>query len=442
MSILTNPVFLSVIIMCVLCLCKVNVLLSIMMSAVAGGLIAGMPISEIASVFVDKMGGKNGDTADIALSYLLLGVLAVGIYESGLATMLSRKIDKIVGKNGKRFLLLLAGIACLSQNIIPIHIAFIPILVPPLLHTMNRMKLDRRGAACALCFGLKAPYVALPFGFGAIFHNIIASNMSQYGMEIEASTLWRYLFLPGLSMIIGLVVAVFVTYRKPREYQDLPIKVATTDESQLVTDRFTIKHLGALLGALTTFVVQLTVDSMPMGALGGIVVMIIFGTISFKDMDDTVEGGVKMMGFMAFVMLVASGFGGIVEASGGVDEIVRVAANAVGDNRLLAAAVMLLVGLLIDMGIGTSFGTIPVVAPIYVPLCLTLGFSPAATAVLIGVSGALGDAGSPASDSTLGPTAGLNADGQHDHIWDTCVPTFLHYNIPLFICGVLVAVTL
>ncbi len=38
---------------------------------------------------------------------------------------------------------------------------------------------------------------------------------------------------------------------------------------------------------------------------------------------------------------------------------------------------------------------------------------------------------SPASDSTLGPTSGLNADGQHDHIWDSVVPTFIHYNLPL-----------
>lgn len=47
-----------------------------------------------------------------------------------------------------------------------------------------------------------------------------------------------------------------------------------------------------------------------------------------------------------------------------------------------------------------------------------------ATIAIIGTAGALGDAGSPASDSTLGPTSGLNADGQHHHIWDTCVPTF------------------
>ena len=76
------------------------------------------------------------------------------------------------------------------------------------------------------------------------------------------------------------------------------------------------------------------------------------------------------------------------------------------------------------------------------PLCIKIGFSPLATAILIGTAAALGDAGSPASDSTLGPTSGLNADGQHDHIWDTCVPTFLHFNIPLVIFGVLGAIIL
>lgn len=98
---------------------------------------------------------------------------------------------------------------------------------------------------------------------------------------------------------------------------------------------------------------------------------------------------------------------------------------------------MIVLGLLITMGIGTSFGTVPVIAAIYVPLDMKLGFSPAATVFLIAVAAALGDAGSPASDTTLGPTAGLNADGQHDHIWDTCVPQFIFFDIPLMIVGIL-----
>lgn len=108
----------------------------------------------------------------------------------------------------------------------------------------------------------------------------------------------------------------------------------------------------------------------------------------------------------------------------------------------MGATVMILIGLFITMGLGTSFGTIPIIAAIYVPMALSLGFSTPATILLIGVAGALGDAGSPASDSTLGPTAGLNVDGQHDHIWDTCVPTFLHYNIPLIVAGIIGAVLL
>ncbi|OSM54129.1 sodium:proton antiporter, partial [Aeromonas salmonicida subsp. salmonicida] len=79
---------------------------------------------------------------------------------------------------------------------------------------------------------------------------------------------------------------------------------------------------------------------------------------------------------------------------------------------------------------------------IYVPLCIHLGFSPMATIALVGAAGALGDASSPASDSTLGPTSGLNADGQHDHIWDSVVPTFIHYNIPLILFGWVAAMVL
>jgi len=107
----------------------------------------------------------------------------------------------------------------------------------------------------------------------------------------------------------------------------------------------------------------------------------------------------------------------------------------IGGSKALGVSVMLLVGLLITMGIGTSFGTIPVVAAIYIPLCIKLGLSVEGSVIVLAAAAALGDAGSPASDSTLGPTSGLNADGQHDHIMDTCVPTFIHYNIPLLIGG-------
>ena len=93
------------------------------------------------------------------------------------------------------------------------------------------------------------------------------------------------------------------------------------------------------------------------------------------------------------------------------------------------------------IGIGTSFGTIPILAVLFVPIFTKLGFNPTEAIVVLSAAAALGDAGSPASDTTLGPTAGLNADGQHNHIYDTCIPTFLHFNTALIVFA-LIAVAL
>ena len=436
MSILGNPVLLSVVVMSVLCLLKVNVLIAIILSAISAGLIAGMPIGDIMETLIDGMGGNS----ETALSYILLGTLAFAIQGTGLAGKLSDALQRVFGKKGMIFLLVLAGISCFSQNLIPVHIAFIPILIPPLLKMMNEMQVDRRAAACSLAFGLKAPYVMLPVGFGLIFHGIVSSAMADNGMVFDKMSVWKGTLLPGLGMVAGLLIAIFFSYRKKREYKDLPLKGGAVP--QAATKGFTLQHWGALLGAVAAFVVQLITGSLPLGAVVGLAIMVAFKAINFKEFDATMNGGVTMMGWIAFVMLVAAGYGNVIRATNGVEALVNAASGILSGSKAIAAFVMLLIGLIITMGIGTSFGTVPIVATIYVPLCMTLGFSPLATASLIAVAGALGDAGSPASDTTLGPTSGLNADGQHDHIWDTVVPTFIHYNIPLLVVGTIAAIIL
>ena len=434
---LTNPVLVSVLVMSVLCILKVNILIAIMIAALVAGFMAGMPIGDTMSSLIGGMGGNS----ETALSYILLGALAFAIHESGLAAKLSRKIESVLGKSGKILIFTLAFIACFSQNLIPVHIAFIPILIPPLLDLFNELKIDRRAIACALTFGLKTPYIMIPAGFGLIFHCIIADQMVQNGMPITVSEIWRALFIPGLGMFLGLLVAVLISYRKQREYTQTAYDLSETPEA-VVDKSFTKAHAGAMLGAFAAFGIQLLTKSLPLGALVGLMIMLAFGTFKFNNFDNTINNGIYMMGFIAFVMLIAAGYGSLLRETKGVEALVTASASILGDSKLMAAIVMLTLGLIITMGIGTSFGTIPILATIYVPLCLHLGFSPAATACLIGVAGALGDAGSPASDSTLGPTAGLNVDGQHDHIWDTCVPTFLHYNIPLMIFGTVAALIL
>ncbi len=431
---LTNPVFLSVVIMTGLCLFKVNVLVALIIAAIVGGLTAGMGLGETMSVLVGGMGG-SGETA---LSYILLGALAVAIGYTGVADMLAVKIGNIVKNKKTFFVFLIAIIACFSQNLIPVHIAFIPILIPPLLSVMNKLKIDRRAVACALTFGLKAPYIMLPVGFGLIFHNIVSDAVTQNGMPVETSMVWKSTLFPGMGMIVGLLISVLILYKKPREYEDRKIETKDFDPNVGLQK----EHWGAILGAVSAFAVQLLTGSLPLGALLGLGIMLLFGSFKLSKVDEMINGGIGLMGFIAFVMLVASGYGAVIRATGGVEALVEASAAVMGGSKLVAAFLMLLIGLVVTMGIGTSFGTIPVVATIYIPLCIKLGFSPAAAICLVAVAGALGDAGSPASDSTLGPTSGLNADGQHDHIWDTCVPTFMAYNIPLIIVGTFAALIL
>ena len=429
------PVIVSVLVMTVLCLFKLNVIIALIISALVAGVMSGMSLTDSMSTLIAGMSGN----AETALSYILLGALAVAINQSGIANRLVVKLTGVLKDRRILFVLIIAFVSCFSQNLIPVHIAFIPILIPPLLGVMNRLKIDRRAVACALTFGLKAPYVMLPVGFGLIFHNIIRDALIDNGMEVATNMVWKSMFLPGIGMIIGLFLAVLFTYRKPREYKDVNLdEVAVTVENS----KMTREEIGVLIGAIIAFVVQIITESLPIGILTALLVMLLFGSFKFKDIDKLVEGGIGMMGFIAFVMLVASGYGNVLRETGAVEALVNSSVELIGGSKLIGAFVMLLIGLVVTMGIGTSFGTVPIIATFYVPLCMQLGFSPAATICLVGVAGALGDAGSPASDSTLGPTSGLNADGQHDHIWDTCVPTFLHYNIPLIIFGTIAAMIL
>ena len=94
---LTNPVLVSVLVMSILCILKVNILIAIMIAALVAGFMAGMPIGDTMSSLIGGMGGNS----ETALSYILLGALAFAIHESGLAAKLSRKIESVLGKSGK-----------------------------------------------------------------------------------------------------------------------------------------------------------------------------------------------------------------------------------------------------------------------------------------------------------------------------------------------------
>ena len=151
MELLFNPALVSIILLCVLCLKNINVLLAIMISTIVAGMLSGMNIESIMTTFISGM-GNNSETA---LSYILLGTFAATMAHSGLTDKFAKKITEIVSDNKYLLFFILALIAMASQNIIPIHIAFIPIIIPSLLSIMNTFKIDRRAVASVLAFGLK-----------------------------------------------------------------------------------------------------------------------------------------------------------------------------------------------------------------------------------------------------------------------------------------------
>jgi len=423
-EIIFNPVILSILFLFILCLLRINVLLSIIISTITAGLISGMGITEIMNTFISGMGGNS----ETALSYILLGAFAAAMNHTGLTDIISDKIINFVnGKKGILFLILIL-ISMASQNIIPIHIAFIPILIPPLLHTMNIMNIDRRAISCVLAFGLKTPYIVIPAGFGLIFQNLIAENMVQNGMTIAKTEVWKATWILGVGMLVGLLIALFISYRKPRKYNDIKI-----NEEKETPEKLNYKHYITILAALITFGVQIATHSLPLGALCGLGIIFSLGAVKHSKMDKLMDEGIYMMGYVAFIMLVASGFATVLKSTGGIETFVNSTVAVLPECQIITAFIMLIVGLIITMGIGTSFGTIPILAVVFIPVFIKMGFNTAQAVVVLAAAAALGDAGSPASDTTLGPTAGLNVDGQHNHIWDTCVPTFLHYNLTLIL---------
>lgn len=440
-----NAVLIAVIVMVGLSLARVHVVLSLIIGALIGGLMAGLGVADSLNAFQE--GIKNG--AQIALSYAILGAFAMAIAHSGapklLADSLTARLNGAGTTGAVKWALfgIILVMAVFSQNLIPIHIAFIPLIVPPPLLLFNGLQVDRRLAACIITFGLVNTYMFIPYGFGDIFLNqIILKNVGDAGMDTTGVSIMQIMMIPALGMLLGLLTAIFISYRKPRVYKNIQVQTSQEHDNTASDKPSTYRAVVALIAIVIAFVAHLYTDSLLIGSMAGFAVFMASGVVKWREADGVFNDGIKMMAMIGFIMISAQGFAEVMKATGQIDALVAGAMDIFGGNKGVAALVMLIIGLVVTLGIGSSFSTVPILAAIYVPLCMAMGFSIPATVALIATAGVLGDAGSPASDSTLGPTMGLNIDGQHDHIKDTVIPTFVHYNIPLIIFGWIAAMVL
>ena len=223
-------------------------------------------------------------------------------------------------------------------------------------------------------------------------NNAASINVPRQALPAQASPCNRY--KPSHRIFRLSSVPARVLYRKPRQYEDLTQSPSQTNEP--TETRFNAKHWAALAAIVLAVAVQLIWQSLPLAALFGLIVMIAGRAFRFYELDEHIASGISMMGFIAFVMLIAGGYAAVINETGAVNELVQSVVPYLMANKILAATLIVVIGLLVTMGIGTSFGTVPILAVIYVPLCSAVGFSLPATILLMSAAGALGDAGSPA----------------------------------------------
>ena len=99
--------------------------------------------------------------------------------------------SRVMRANGR----LLLAVAISSQNLLPIHIAFIPLLVPPLLYVLSKLQLDRRLIACVLTFGLITPPYGLVLLMASKFVGVRFSQALRAALPIYAVFLITIVFI-------------------------------------------------------------------------------------------------------------------------------------------------------------------------------------------------------------------------------------------------------
>ena len=428
LAILTNPTIVSVIVMVALCLLKVDVFLAVLLSALLCAVLGGAGLVEGLEVFYTNMGNDN----KMVLFLLLLGVLAVTMDRNGVGDALAPRIARLIGKKVWLFPVALTVLAIIAETFVLVGVSFLLVVIPPLLKLLTDYKVDRRLLVITTCCGLQIGYCCFPVGYGLAFMGIVQNTLAENGLEVTIDQIWRANIVIAVAMLVAIVAAML--YYKSRDYESAE-QLAQAEEAAAADQLppITFKHIACLLAGIAVVVVQVTTESMPLAALAMIAILVITGAIPLKKFDKIFMDGIMSSVYVCLVLMASVAFAATSKEFGQLESLVSASADLVGGSKLFGAFFMLLLGLFITMGIGSSFSTVPIVGAVLVPLGLHLGMSPAAIIMLVAAAGALGDSGSPSSNQTLIPTSAFNIDGQHDHIKDSCIPSFIFVNIPIIV---------
>ena len=400
LTILTNPVILSVIVMVALCLLKVNVFLAIILSSLLCSVLGGATLVEGITIFYENMGNDNR----MVLFLLLLGVLAAAMQYNGVGDVLAPRVAKIIGNQIWLFPLVLTLLAIIAETFVLVGVSFLLVVIPPLLKLLTDYKVDRKLLVITTCCGLQIGYCCFPVGYGLAFMGIMQNALAENGLEVSIDQIWKANLVIAVAMVVAIVLAM-LKYRKPREYVIEGNEEVLSAAAAQTIPPVEFKHIACLISGLAVIVIQVVTGSMPLAAIAMIGMLVITGAIKLKDFETVFMKGIMSSAYVCLVLMAAVAFAATTKEYGELDALVAASADVIGGSKVFGAFLMLILGLFITMGIGSSFSTVPIVATVLVPLGLHLNMSPAAIIMLVAAAGALGDSGAPSSNQTLIPTS-------------------------------------
>ena len=95
------------------------------------------------------------------------------------------------------------------------------------------------------------------------------------------------MMIPVSGMFLGLLFALFVTYRKPRTYHVEQSQLAQEEDVALNTSSV----VSAVLAVVAALGIQLSTGSMALGAATGFIIMVLGRVVCWREADDVFAQG-------------------------------------------------------------------------------------------------------------------------------------------------------
>src|SRR5699024_11920512 len=85
-----------------------------------------------------------------------------------------------------------------------------------------------------------------------------------------------------LGMVIGLLIAIFITYRKDRVPTGIEIETSAMQADEKTVLKFEKKHFFTLIAIVVALVIQIVTQDLIVAALSGLIILFITVAVPFR----------------------------------------------------------------------------------------------------------------------------------------------------------------